>query len=76
MKCAGHNNMLPVIRAVIDPWIQCLLYNHPDQDMNLDETMVSIPSSSVSSRYKLGVGDGTTTLPRDLLVLIMLFSVF
>ena len=43
VKCAGHNNMLPVIRAVTDPWIQCLLYNHPDQDMNLDETMVSIP---------------------------------
>ena len=68
--------MLPVIRAVTDPWIQCLLYNHPDQDMNLDETMVSIPSSSVSSRYKLGVGDGTTTLPRDLLVLKTLCSVF
>ena len=41
VKCAGHNNMLPVIRGVTDPWIQCLLYNCPDQDMNLDETMVS-----------------------------------
>ena len=69
MKCAGHNNMLPVIRAVTDPWIQCLVCNYPDHDMNLDETMVSIPSSSVSSRYKLGVGDGTTTLPWDLIVL-------